>query len=143
MSHLPFKFDDEIYNKVINDFKKIKEKFVVYLIREDSVELVTSDNDYVIEFILGGVSPHYIKEYKKGELYQLLLGLSGVKSKYRKFGNFVVIKYNYYNEVYNSAIEKGRDVSINSNFQYMIKLKQKREIVALERKDKIKRLLSL
>lgn len=126
---------------MIDRFSLSKEIFVITNSRKnDDIILITSDHIKVVETITNGVGLEDLSNNKKLVLFELLYGISKDTTKYRTISNKRYTKYLYYNNLYNSFIQDGKNISYGT-FGNLLRLKEKVEIKNLDRKLKLKQLL--
>lgn len=128
------------YKEVIFKFLTIKEHFIIFNNNENKIELITTDNNKVINFILKDKDPFTIKDYNKVIMYGLLEGLTKNTTKYRTIKKYTIIKYDYYISLFNEFAVDNKPIKNNSFFKYYFKIKDKPEFVQLARKLKLQQL---
>ena len=134
-----FTFNQVNFEKIISVFLKVDEIFIICDRNFNAVELVTSNNMDVINFLTKNKDIKDIPLYKKQELWGIIDGLSKDKTKYRSNSKYTIIKFKYYHNLYSETISNNKSI-YGGAFTVYFNIKEIPEVIRLIRKEKIKKI---
>lgn len=129
----------ETIDSLMAEFMKVDETFII-CDKKFKIKLITCSNNDVVDFLLKGEIYEKLSDWKAGELFSLLQGLSSPTCKYRTVSNHLYVKYNYYTELYGDYVKRKKNIS-SRVFGNLLRLRLDNKIILLERKYKIEKLI--